>query len=474
MMRRTLGMGMLLVVAACAGENGGSPAASSTDGPSAARQYIVVLKDGPEAGPAMASAVAQAKGITPVHVYQVVLPGFVATLDATQLQAVRNDPRVSYVEADQVVTLTTTQTPTANWGLDRIDQVNLPLNNSYSYNQTGAGVHFYGIDTGILPTHVDLAGRMGNGFTSINDGNGTNDCNGHGTHTATTAGGTTFGVAKAMTIHPVRVLNCGGSGTTAGVIAGIDWVTQNRILPAVANMSLGGGVSAAENQAVANSVASGVVYAVSAGNNNVSACTQSPASEPSALTVAATNKQDKRANFSNFGACVDLFAPGVNITAGWIGSNTATAVLSGTSMSSPHVAGVAGLYLEANPGHTPAQVSAAIVGNATPGKVTSPGVGSPNRLLYMGFLSGPVNQPPVANFTYSCVAANHTCTLDGSSSTDDVGIVAYQWKRPNGQVLGNSVTLVQSFPQAGNFTVTLTVTDGGGLTNSKSITLVVP
>jgi subtilisin family serine protease len=476
MMRRTLGLGMLVIVAGCAGENDGTPAANSAD-LAAAKQYIVVLKDGPQAGPAMASAVAQAQGITPTHIYQVALPGFVATLDGAKLEALRNDPRVSYIEEDRPVSLATTQTPTANWGLDRIDQVNLPLNNSYTYTQTGAGVHFYGIDTGILPTHVDVAGRMGNGFTSIIDGNGTVDCNGHGTHTATTAGGTTFGVAKGMTIHPVRVLNCGGSGTTAGVIQGIDWVTANRILPAVANMSLGGSVSVAENQAVANSIASGVVYAVSAGNNNVPACTQSPASEPLALTVGATNKTDKRANFSNFGTCVDLFAPGVNITAGWIGSNTATAVVSGTSMASPLVAGVAGLYLQANPTHTPAQVSAAITNNATPNKVTSPGVGSPNKLLYMGFLNtGPGNQAPVANFTYTCVAATHTCTLDSSTSTDDVGIVSRQWKRPNGQVLGNGVTLVQAFPAAGTFNITLTVTDGGAppLSNSKTIAVVVP
>ena len=475
MMRRTLGMGMLLIVAACAGENDGSPA-SSSENLSAAKRYIVVLKDGPQAGPAMASAVAQAQSITPEHVYQVVLPGFVATLDAAKLAALRSDPRVSYVEEDQVVSIATTQTPTINWGLDRIDQRNLPLNNSYTYNRTGAGVHFYGIDTGILGTHVDLAGRMGNGFTSIIDGNGTNDCNGHGTHTATTAGGTTYGVAKAMTIHPVRVLSCAGSGTTAQVIAGIDWVTQNRILPAVANMSIGGPVSVAENQAVAASVASGVVYAVSAGNSTTLACNQSPASEPSALTTAASNKQDKKAGFSNFGTCVDLFAPGVNITAGYIGSNTASAALSGTSMASPHVAGVAGLYLEANPTHTPAQVSSAILTNATLNKIGTPGAGTPNRLLYMAFITGggPGNQPPVASFTYSCVAATHSCTLNGSGSTDDVGVVSYSWKRGNGQALGTGVTLNVAFPRAGTFPVSLTVTDAGSLSHTQTQSVVVP
>ena len=473
MIRRTLGMGMLLVVAACAGENSGAPAPASADNLSAAKRYIVVLKDGPQAGPAMANAVAQAQGVTPVLVYQVVLPGFVATLDGAKLEALRNDPRVSYIEEDQVVTIATTQTPTPNWGLDRIDQLNLPLNNSYTYNRTGAGVHFYGLDTGILGTHVDLAGRMGNGFDAI--GGGTTDCHGHGTHTATTAAGTTYGVAKGMTVHPVRVLNCAGSGTTAQVIAGIDWVTQNRILPAVANMSIGGPVSAAENQAVAASVASGVVYTVSAGNSSTLACNQSPASEPSALTTAASNKMDKKASFSNFGTCVDLFAPGVNIVAGYIGSNTATASLSGTSMAAPHVAGVAGLYLEANPTHTPAQVSSAILANATPNKIGNPGAGTPNKLLYMGFIGGGGgNLPPTASFTVSCVAANHTCTFDASGSTDDVGIVSYAWKRGTGQSMGSGVNLVFSYSNGGSKTVILTVTDGGGLTGTQTQTFTAP
>ncbi len=475
MMRRTFGMGVLLMLAACAGEPE-SNSAVNPDGMSGSRRYIVVLKDGPAAGPAMAGAVARSQGITPVHVYQVVLPGFVATLDQAAVSALRSDPRVSYIEEDRPVSISTTQTPTVNWGLDRIDQLNLPLNNSYTYNRTGAGVHFYGIDTGILPTHVDVAGRMGNGFTSIIDGNGTNDCNGHGTHTATTAAGTTYGVAKAMTIHPVRVLDCGGSGSTAGVIAGIDWVTQNRVLPAVANMSLGGSVSQAENQAVAASVASGVVYAVSAGNSNTLACNQSPASEPSALTTAASNKQDKKASFSNYGTCVDLYAPGVNITAGYIGSNTATAALSGTSMASPHVAGVAGLYLEANPTHTPAQVAAALLANATANKIANPGVGTPNKLLYMGFITGggPGNQPPVASFTYSCVAATHSCTLDGSGSTDDVGVVSYVWKRSNGSQIGSGVSINVGFPRAGTFPVSLTVTDAGNLSHTQTQSVVVP
>jgi subtilisin family serine protease len=265
----------------------------------------------------------------------------------------------------------------------------LPLSLSYTYNRTGAGVHFYGIDTGINLTHTDLAGRVGNGFDAVTTGGNAADCNGHGTHTGHDR------LREPPTVLPrvprsIRSAcsTAAGSGTTSGVIAGVDWVTNNHQSPAVANMSLGGGASTSLDQAVANSVASGVVYAVSAGNSNVSACTQSPARTPSALTVAASNKTDHRASFSNFGTCVDIFAPGVNITAGWIGSNTATATASGTSMSAPHVAGTALQYLEANPSATPAQVANAITSNASMGKIINPGSGSPNRLLYMGFITG--------------------------------------------------------------------------------------
>lgn len=475
MTSRSLVLGILVLAAACSNDNSGTTATSGGNNPTAATRYIVVLNELPLAGPTMASAVAKAQGIAPERIYQRVLPGFVATLDDAQLGALRSDPRVKYIEADQVVTINTTQSNPASYGLDRIDQRNLPLDNAYTFNRTGAGVHLYDIDTGLNLGHVDLTGRIGPGVTEILDGNGVKDCNGHGTHTATTAAGTSFGVAKAMIVHPVRVLNCAGSGTTSGVIAGIDWVTANHVSPAVANMSLGGAASTALDQAVAASVAAGVVYTVAAGNSNVSACTQSPARAPAAITVAASNKTDFRASFSNFGSCVDLFAPGVSITAGFIGSNTATAVLSGTSMSAPHVAGVAGLFLEANPSATPAQVASAIVTNATAGKIINPGTGSPNKLLFMGFIpGGGSNQPPVANFTFTCVASNHSCTFNGSSSTDDVGVVAWNWKRANGIILGSGVTLTSVFPGANTYKVVLTVTDGSGATGSITKTVVVP
>ncbi|HEY7028824.1 MAG TPA: S8 family serine peptidase [Gemmatimonadales bacterium] len=436
-------------------------------------RYIIVLKQN-AAGPAAEAQrmVGLAQGR--LHfVYTKAIKGFAADLSPRAVQMLRADPSVALIEQDRVIKLETTQNNPVNWGLDRIDQRNLPLSLSYTYNRTGAGVHFYGIDTGINLTHNDLAGRVGNGFDAVTAGGNAADCNGHGTHTATTAAGTTFGVAKGATVHPVRVLDCGGSGTTSGVIAGVDWVSNNHQSPAVANMSLGGGASTALDQAVANSVASGVVYAVSAGNNNVSACTQSPARTPSVLTVAASNKTDKRASFSNFGTCVDIFAPGVAITAGWIGGNT-TATISGTSMASPHVAGVALQYLEAHPSATPSQVASAITSNASTGKIKSPGSGSPNRLLYMGFITGGGggNQPPVANFTASC-NASHSCTFT-STSTDDVGIVAYEWKRPSGVILGNTSVITASFPSAGARPIILTVTDGGGLTGTITKTINVP
>lgn len=479
MTRRLIAIGVVLL-AACAGERAPTTVTQSSNVPLAAKRYIVVYNDN-IAGPQSAtSQILQSIGAQADYVYGAAIKGFAATMTTDAVARLRQDPRVKYIEEDGIVHITVTQSP-ATWGLDRIDQRNLPLTSSYTYNNTGAGVHFYGIDTGIRGTHTEFTGRMGAGANFIPDGGGTLDCNGHGTHTASTAAGTVYGVAKGMTLHPVRVLDCAGSGTYAQVIAGIDWVTQNRILPAVANMSLGGGFDQATNDAVTASIAAGVVYSISSGNSSTSACGFSPASTPNAITVNATTITDARAGFSNFGTCTDIFAPGNNITAGYGTSNTATAVLSGTSMSAPHVAGVAGLYLQANPGATPAQVATAITSNATLSKVTSPGTGSPNRLLFMGFIGGgnppPGNIAPVARFTWSCTA-QRKCTFNGTTSSDpDGNIAGYRWVRSSGTEsvqLSTAASFTKQYARTFSFVMTLTVTDNVGATNSVSQTINVP
>jgi subtilisin family serine protease len=279
-----------------------------------------------------------------------------------------------------------TQNNPPSYGLDRIDQRNRPLSATYTYNTTASNVRAYIIDTGIRTTHADFGGRATSGFDAI-DGGAADDCNGHGTHVAGTVGGTAHGVAKGVQLIAVRVLNCEGSGTTAQVVAGIDWVTANRVAPAVANMSLGGGADTVLDNAVRRSITAGVSYAIAAGNGllgifPLDACTQSPARVTEALTVSATNSADQKPSWANRGTCVDLFAPGISITSAWNTSDSATNTISGTSMATPHVAGAAALYLAGNPTATPAQVHAAIVDNATGGVVASPGSGSPNRLLY--------------------------------------------------------------------------------------------
>jgi subtilisin family serine protease len=347
-------------------------------------------------------AVAASAGASPHFEYSAALNGFAATLNPAQVDALSRNPNVEYIEADQVVTADFTQTMNAQgqpWGLDRIDQRTRPLSLSYTYNTTGTGVTVYVIDTGLTYTHTQFGGRASFGFDAL--GGSGSDCNGHGTHVGGTIGGSTYGVAKAVGLVAVRVLGCNGSGTTSGVIAGVNWVAQHHAALAVANMSLGGGASTALDQAVTNSINAGVTYAVAAGNNNTNACNQSPARTPAALTVAATDNQDRRASFSNFGTCVDIFAPGVSILSSYNTSNTATATLSGTSMASPHVAGVAALYKQLNPGATPAAIASALISNATSGLVQLPGVGTPNRLLH-GLLGGsppPTQQIAIASGT---------------------------------------------------------------------------
>jgi subtilisin family serine protease len=321
------------------------------------------------------------------HVYRSALNGYTVRLSERMAARLAADPRVAYVEADAPVSALATQSA-APWGLDRIDQRTLPLSTTFTYGATGLGVKAYIIDTGLRFNHTQFGGRATSGFDAV-DGGTADDCNGHGTHVGGTVGGSTYGVAKAVSLVAVRVLNCSGSGTTSGVIAGIDWVTANHAAgqPAVANMSLGGGVSTALDNAVRNSIADGVTYSLAAGNGNFfgwaqNACNTSPARVAEGITVSATDRNDRKASWANYGSCLDVFAPGVGITSAWYTSTTATSTISGTSMAAPHVAGVAAQYLQGNRTASPATVRNALVANATLNRVLSPGSGSPNRLLF--------------------------------------------------------------------------------------------
>jgi subtilisin family serine protease len=432
---------------------------------------IVVFKSSVLDPPGLAKQLINAHGGRLRFTYSHAIKGFAADLPVQAEEALLNNPNVAYIEPDLRVQQDDVElNPT--WGLDRIDQRSLPFDASYSYATTGSGVHVYILDSGIRTTHTEFGGRAFGVYTAINDGKGTTDCTGHGTHVAGTVGGAKYGVAKGVTLYSVRVLDCTGWGTWSQIIAGIDWVTQNRLLPAVANMSIEGTASSAVNQAVQNSINAGVVYAVAAGNDAGDACNYSPASTPQALTVGAISNSDNYQGFSNYGSCLDLFAPGQAIRSASHVDDTSSVLKAGTSMASPHVAGVAALYLSANPQASAAQVVSSIVSGATTNVLTGVPSGTANLLLFSSVSATlppppppPVtDQPPYASFTSSCPKGQ--CTFDASGSTDDHGIVSYTWDFGDGSavVSVSSPNTAHTYVSRGQYTVTLKVTDGMGQT----------
>ena len=348
-------------------------------------QFIVVLNKNTELPEKAAAVVAKAHNGKVLYTYHHAIQGFTVRLPGQAvdafLAAMQRNPQVNYVEQDTIVHATETTQANPSWGLDRIDQTNLPLNGNYTYTNTGSGVNAYIVDSGIQASHQEFIGRVQTGYSTVNDLNGTTDCNGHGTHVSGIVGGTTYGVAKNVNLIPVRVLDCAGSGSMSAVIAGLDWIVQNGKKPAVVNISLGGSTYSTLDTAVDNLYNNGFLPVVAAGNSNTDACTMSPARATNAITVAATDNTDTRASYSNYGSCVDLFAPGSNITSAWIGTNTATATANGTSMAAPHVTGIIATLLEATPTATPQALTDQLLSQATFNLVNNV-LGSPNPLLF--------------------------------------------------------------------------------------------
>ncbi|ROU07453.1 S8 family peptidase [Lysobacter enzymogenes] len=450
-------------------------------------RYIVVLKNqaarlSVESARGTSDIAAVARSLSTKHrarllrSYQHALRGFVVEADPNAVAQLLNDPGVAFVEEDGFGSIAATQN-NATWGIDRVDQRNLPLSSSYTYDTDAATVHAYILDTGVRADHVEFSGRMGNGFSARPGDASTGDCHGHGTHVAGTVAGTTWGVAKKAIVHPVRTFDCDGRAQTSEAIAAIDWVAANHIKPAVANMSFSFPGSAALDDSVNNLMNAGVVAVAAAGNSNDDACSGSPRRVPRVLTVGSSDRNDARSVWSSsqasgWGSCVDLFAPGSDIISAGIASATASAPNSGTSMASPHVAGVAALYLATHPAATADEVHAAIVNNATAGKITGNLRGTPNLLLHSLFSGGPGpgNQAPVANFSSS--ANGLTVSFTDSSSDSDGSIASRSWDFGDGTT-STATNPSKTYSAAGTYTVKLTVTDNAGASNTKTATVTV-
>ncbi|MFD0203122.1 MULTISPECIES: S8 family serine peptidase [Saccharothrix] len=471
--RRLAVLGLAAVSAAALAFSNAGVAAADADVLGAERadavpgSYIVALNDAMSARSASASTASSLvdKYGGQVRVaWQHALNGFHATMSAAQARRLAADPRVAFVQADLPISIGAVQQNPPSWGLDRIDQRSLPLDSAYNYSTTASNVRAYIIDTGIRTTHSDFGGRATWGTNTVDSNN--TDCNGHGTHVAGTVGGTAHGVAKGVQLIAVKVLNCAGSGTTAGVVNGVNWVTQNAVKPAVANMSLGGGVDTALDTAVRNSIAAGITYAVASGNSNANACNYSPARVAEALSVNASTNTDARASFSNYGTCTDLFAPGQNITSAWHTNNTSTNTISGTSMAAPHVAGAAALYLADNPAATPPTVNAAIVAAATADKITSPGTGSPNKLLFTG--TATPGGPAVTNPGNRSTVVGTAVSLQLSATGGTAPYAFSATGLPAGLSISSSGLISGTPTTVGTYSVTATVTDSASRTGSTT------
>jgi hypothetical protein len=442
-------------------------------------EYIVVLNKDVADVPGRANALAKAHGAKLNQTYDRAMKGFSAHMSAEAAEALLSDPNVAYIEQDQVVTLAGAGTQSgAPWGLDRIDEATMPTDGLFSYPASGAGVNVYILDSGIRHTHSQFGGRVVQAFSAVNDGYGPDGCATHGTHVAGIVGGTTWGVAKDAKLHSVRVTDCAGAATTSTLLAGVEWVTANRVLPAVANMSLSSALSGALNSAVMASIASGVTYVAAAANVNTDACNYSPASVADVITVGAIGGFDTRSVYSNYGPCVDLFAPGNGIYSATNENDTAYGLGDGTSQASAFVAGAAAQYLELNPSASPAQVAQYILSGATIGVVSGITSDTPNRLLRVTSSGSTTTPPPTSNtaptaaLTGSCQKAS--CSLDGSASRDDAGVVSYSWDFGDGTTQTTTTALTKHvYAAKGSYSVVvkLRVTDAAGLSGSTQKTL---